>query len=181
MKRRRTPRVRAALFVGLLSSLGLVALPGCPPAADDGEPNQPSEPASAELGFTDFESGAYARVSDGGVMPLFTGGQGGSHIFATLRARGFPAAENGIARIQLAEVVTRADTSEVLHDFTQTIDFAPRDDGAVEVTSRFVFLDALPDDLDGTAATVRFVLTSADDAAIGAAIEQTIVLDLGEP
>lgn len=61
------------------------------------------------------------------------------------------------------------------------VDFAPRDDGAVEVTSRFVFLDALPDDLDGATAAVRFVLTSAEDAAITAAVEQTIVLDLGEP
>jgi hypothetical protein len=167
--------------VYLVSGLALASQAGCPQPTDGGDPNVPSEPASAELGFTDFESGAYARVSDGGVMPLFTGGQGGSHIFATLRARGFPAGENGIVRIALAEIVTRADTSEVLHDFTQTIDFAPRDDGAVEVTSRFVFLDALPDDLDGVTTAVRFVLTSAEDSAITTTIEQMIVLDLGEP
>ncbi|MEP0845686.1 MAG: hypothetical protein HRF50_02570, partial [Phycisphaerae bacterium] len=49
------------------------------------------------------------------------------------------------------------------------------------VTSRFVFLDALPDDLDGVTTAVRFVLTSAEDSAITTTIEQMIVLDLGEP
>jgi hypothetical protein len=47
-----------------------------------------------------------------------------------------------------------------------------------EIASRFVFLDALPADLQGKTANVSFVLTSLDDPATAAQIDQTVLLQL---
>jgi hypothetical protein len=134
--------------------------------------------ATAELGYTDIEDSTYLTVGNGATMPLFTGGQGGSHIFATVRATGFPLTPEGKAVIQLAQRVTMPAGGMVLHDFTQTVTFEPIGSGMFEIASRFVFLDALPADLQGKTANVSFVLTSLDDPATAAQIDQTVLLQL---
>ncbi len=134
---------------------------------------------AAELGFTDDETLAYTRIEDGGVMPLFTGGQGGSHIFATLRATGFPTEADGTAQIRIRQRVTLESDGRVLNEFSQIVPFQPAPDGSVEVRSRFVFLDAFPRDIDGETILVDFTLTSAVDETVTAQILQTLLVDLG--
>ncbi len=133
---------------------------------------------TAELGYTDLDNNTFTPVPDGATMPLFTGGQGGSHIFATVRASGFPAGEDGKATIQLAQNVTLSDSGAVLHDFTQTVSFEPIGGGLFEIASRFVFLDAVPTDLHGQNADIDFVLQSLDQPEITAQINQTVRLEL---
>ncbi len=137
----------------------------------------PMEP-TAELGYTDPADDSYVAVPDGATMPLFTGGQGGSHIFATVRASGFPTASDGKATIQLAQSVTLSGSGEVLHDFTQTVTFEPIGNGVFEIAERFVFLDAVPVDLHGRNAGIDFVLTSLEEPDMTARISQTVLLEL---
>src|SRR5262245_52431345 len=90
---------------GALSMLALALAASCPDTMMV-EPD-PDPAPTAELGYTDPITDAFAPVPNGATMPLFTGGQGGSHIYATLRATGFPTAEDGSASIQVAQTATR--------------------------------------------------------------------------
>lgn len=165
---RRAARLAASCVLAPLAIAG-----SCAPPAD-----APLGPATVEFGFTDESGGEFVPVADGEVMPLFTGGQGGSHIFVTLRAGGFPLDRENKAGIVVAEVVSLSESGEVLHDFTQTVAFNDAGDGRVEIRSRFVFLDALPENLDGRTARIDFTLTSAEDPSITARVQQSVVLDL---
>jgi hypothetical protein len=170
--RRRSRRFAPSSFV----LAALLPLGGCPQSGGIDESGQPVPP-SAELGYTDAVAGVFVAVADGGVMPLYTGGQGGSHIFVTIRAQGFPTDAVGNATIVVDEAVTLVDSGQVLHDFAQTVGFS-RTDGAVEIQNRFVFLDALPDNLDGQRATLDFTLSSAGGEGVQANVTQTVELDL---
>lgn len=164
---------RAAYLAAVCVMLPLTLAGSCVPSNDE-----TTGPAAVEFGFTDEGSGDFVPVAEGEVMPLFTGGQGGSHIFVTLRASGFPIDSDGKAGIVVAEIVSLADSGVVLHDFTQTVAFNEIGNGQAEIRSRFVFLDALPEDLDQKTAIVDFTLSSAADPSIRAQVSQTIRLDL---
>lgn len=145
----------------------------------DGNTNGSGEPkAIAVLGYTDPLSRAFTPVADGEVMPLYTGGQGGSHIFVTVRINGFPASDEGYASVRLDEVVTLESDGRVLHDIEQVVRFLPVADNTMEISSRFVFLDAVPTTINGRVAIVDFGLTSEADPAVTARIRQSILLDL---
>ena len=161
-------------FAGALVLSALVAGAGCP----DPMMNDPDPVPTAELGYTDLTTDAYSPVPNGATMPLYTGGQGGSHIYATLRATGFPAGGDGTVSIQLAQTATRVSNGTLLHDFAQPVVFVPLGDGQFEVKSRFVFLDALPADLDGQAVHFVFVLTATDQPDKTVRIDETLNVDL---
>lgn len=134
---------------------------------------------TAELGFTSLVSQAYTTVPDGGTMPLFTGGQGGSHIFATLRITGFSANVNGTVDIELTQTVTRTSDGTLLHpEFLQAVEFAPIGNDVFELPSRFVFLDALPEDLDMQSVEIEFRLRAAAQPSVSAEVQQTVILQL---
>ena len=155
--------------------------------ASDGDcmPNEVCEDSSCvtspkpkvEIGFTDLDSGTYRVITDGQVMPLFTAFQGGSHILVTLRATGFPHAEGG-TDVEVAQTVTLLDTGDVLNEFTQVLPFAAIEESRMERESRFVFLDALPKDIDGQTVMLSFTLTAQEDHSIVAGVNQTVVLEL---
>ncbi len=155
--------------------------------ASDGDcmPNEVCEDSSCvtspepriEIGFTELDSGAYRVITDGQVMPLFTAFQGGSHIYVTLRALGFPYSEGGTVDVEVAQIVTLLDTGAVLNEFTQTIEFTEIEESRIERESRFVFLEAVQADLDGQTVTLSFTLTAQEDDSIVAGINQTVVLE----
>ena len=131
-----------------------------------------------EFGFTDSDNGTYRVITDGQVMPLFTAFQGVSHILVTLRETGFPHAEDGTVNVVVAQIVTLLDTGDVLNEFTQTIPFTEIEESRIERESRFVFLDALPEDIDGQTVMLSFTLTAQEDHSIVAGITQRVVLEL---
>ncbi len=159
--------VRAPL---LLLAAGFAGIGGCPTE----DPTPPM--VSAELGVT--TDGAFQALGDNGAMPLFTALQGGSHMFVTIRTGGFPVESDGSAAIVLGEQVTVVSTGEVVHDFTQTVSFAALDGGRHELAERFVFLDALPDELDGATVRVVLTLTSESDARATTTVDQALLLNL---
>jgi hypothetical protein len=132
---------------------------------------------SVEFGFTD-DNGVFTAVGDDEVMPLFTSGQGGSHFFVTLRTTHFPLEDNGDALISMDENVTLESDGRVLHNLEQVVRFVPGANGVAEVQSRFVFLDALPNELDGQTAAIDFVLTSAEDPQASVRVTQSVVMQL---
>lgn len=154
--------------------------------ASDGDcmPNEVCEDSSCatspeprvELGFTDLDSGAYRAIADGQVMPLFTAFQGGSHIYVTLRATGFPHSEGG-TDVEVAQTVTLLDTGVVLNEFSQVLPFAEIEESRIERESRFIFLDAFQANIDGQTVILSFTLTAQEDDSIVAGITQTVVLD----
>jgi len=150
--------------------------PGTDPGDGGGTDDPP--PVKAELGYTDQETGIYTPVGDGEVMPLFSSGQGGSHIFATLRATGFPTAEDGGADIALVEDIRLASSGISVHDFSEIVRFETTPDGHLEAASIFMFLQILPFIADGQTVDVAISLTSAEDMEVTAQIAQTVVLSL---
>ena len=154
--------------------------------ASDGDcmPNEVCEDSSCvaspelrvELGFTDLDSGAYRVITDGQVMPLFTAFQGGSHIYVTLCATGFPYSEGG-TDVEVAQTVTLLETGDVLNEFSQVLPFAEIEESRIERESRFIFLDAVRADIDGQTVMLSFTLTAQEDDSIVAGITQTVVLD----
>lgn len=137
-------------------------------------------PATAVLGFTNPTTNAFQVIGPGESMPLFTGGQGGSHLFVTMRATGFPRSADGTTSIRVAQFVELGSTGQELHNFEQAIRFEPLSDDTSEVVSRFVFLDAVPSTLDGELANLEFELISSTDDQVSVTIVQTVVLDLQE-
>lgn len=155
---------------------------GCTTGPVDGPPPPPPPPAvTAELGYTDQLTGAYNRVGEGEVMPLFTAGQGGSHFFATYRVTGFPVEADGSAEILVDQFVMLAETGSVLHDFDQPVLFQTNAAEILEVPSRLVFLNGLPFFLNEQVVNVDFTLTSVADPKVSARIQQSVMLVMLNP
>jgi hypothetical protein len=140
------------------------------------EPVGPADP-TVEFGFTDADTLSFVPVLEGETMPLFSSGQGGSHIFVTLRVTGFPVAPQGITEILIDEKITREFDQFVLHDFEQVVSFTPSPDGPLEVQSRFVFLDSIPREVDGQSVFVEFTLTSTMDDSVSVNVSRSIIVD----
>ncbi len=140
--------------------------------------NQPLGEPTAELGFTNLQSETYSPILDGDVMPLFTGGQGGSHIFATIRITNFPANGNGQAEVLISQLVQRSDDGTVVHQFDQQVDFQPIGNGVFEEASRFVFLEAIPAELHLQEVEIVFQLTSVPQPETSAEINTIVTLEL---
>lgn len=150
-------------------------LGGCMAPASD--PNDPGAVAAmVELGYTDPQSDAYRKVCHDEVMPFFAGSQGGSHLFATIRATGFPVDEEGVSSIVLTETVIHSDTGQELHRFTERVKFRLIDETTVEVESRFIFLASAPRPLDGGSADITLTLVADGDSTRRANLEQRILL-----
>lgn len=164
-----------------LGVLYLTLICGCPAGGDNGNENgndnQP-DPASAEIGYTDESGLNYTVVGDGEVMPLFTSGQGGSHMFVVLHATGFPVDENGNAEINVDQLVTLGEDGRVLHDFDAQVTFSSLEDGVLTTPERIVIFDAAPDQVDGQILSIDFVLTSVADPTVTASIQQTLLMQI---
>lgn len=140
----------------------------------DGKCNQASSSA-AEIGYTD-PAGVYQEIKDGDNMPLFNMNQGGSHLYVTVRATGFPPPMEGVVGITLRQRVEVPELMEVPHDFTANLPFTPIEDGRIEFPRRFVFFAIRPFELDGKDAVVTFTLTAFDDPTISVVVERMVVL-----
>lgn len=177
---RRFPLSRQRGYTGFLPTAILLSLtPGCPPVVvdDNGNDNQP-QAASAEIGYMEQGTTNYTRVEDGEVMPLFTSGQGGSHMFVVLRADGFPVDDVGDAEITVRQYITLASDERVLHDFTQQVPFSRIDNGQIAAAERIVIFAARPEEVNGQIVNILFTLTSVEDPTIAATIEQTLLMTL---
>ncbi len=169
-------------YRGTLTTLTLALFTGCtvPPAGNGNTNNNDNngDSPSVQFGFTD-DNAVFTAVGDDEVMPLFTGGQGGSHFFVTLRTSHFPLEDNGDALISIDQSVTLESDGRVLHSLEQVVlRFVPGANGVAEVQSRFVFLDAQPNELDGQTAAIDFVLTSAEDPQVSVQVAQSVVMQL---
>jgi len=163
----------------LLGLLALTLTPGCPPTVVDGNTND-NEPtaATAEIGYTDEAGLNYAVVGNGEVMPLFTSGQGGSHMFAVLRASGFPVDENGNAEINVDQIITLDPGGRILHDFSSQVTFSSLEVGQLTTLERIVVFEASPDDVNGQSINIAFLLTSVADPTVSAVIQQSLLMQL---
>lgn len=153
-------------------ALTLTLVGGCPPDMMDPMVG----PLSADFGFTDEADDSYTSVGQGEVMPLFAGFQGGSHVFVTLRASGFPTDSAGKASIRLAQRVARAGSGVALSEFSQDVMFERNAEGVLELADRFIFLDAATPDIDETDAVMTFTLTSISNPAMTTTVTRTVRL-----
>ncbi len=138
-----------------------------------------------EIGYTNSATGGYRVIGEGGIMPLFTAGQGGGHVFVTLRLTGFGPPMDGIVGAIVSQRVVLVEEGgiQVLHDFTQSGALPFREtepgSGVYELMSRFVFLDVVPTFIDRRPLLFTFTATQFDNAAITATLEQNIIVETG--
>lgn len=142
---------------------------------DQPDPNDALPAPTVEIGFTDDVTGVYTPIADGGEIPLFSGLQGGRHIFVTFRATGFEAV-GGSAAVELQEFITSADGADVLSDITGERTFTDIGGGVVELRSWFIFLAAPPAELENATAVLRFTLVDPTDASRQTEITRTLLL-----
>ena len=153
--------------VALLRTIGDSGVISMPPE------DPPDVPRMLEIGFAN--GGPYTVVPPGGEMPVFMGPQGGIHIFATIRGTGF--APNAL--VSLTQMGTLVDNGQIIiTPFTANATFtqAPGEDGVNQLLDRFIFLSALPNDVYGETALLRFTITATADPTVTATIEQEVLL-----
>lgn len=145
---------------------GLVCVEGdCTPVTDP----------MGEIGYTDDQTNDYAPTPDGSIMPIFTFGQGGSHMFVTLRVAGLDVPPDGT--LEVSYEITHTDDDSELSAFSQLTQFSALGEGAFEASRRVIFLSAFPEVLHGDIVRCSFVVTSPDDVTQSVTIEQELEFD----
>ncbi|MEK6676758.1 MAG: hypothetical protein AABZ47_14030 [Planctomycetota bacterium] len=134
----------------------------------------PADPPQAEFGFTNEQTDVCTALTDGGRLPYFTLGQGGSHTFFTIRVAGISTSAD--ERLDVSYRMIRRTDGFVLIDFQQRTSFVPLDDGTLEAERRLVFILEFPDLLDGVMVDGTFVVTSPIEPTQTVTIEQSLVL-----
>jgi hypothetical protein len=139
---------------------------------------------AVEFGYTDSATGSYRRIGEGEVMPLFTAGQGGGHVYLTIRLRGFGPPRDGIVAAYVSQNVVLVEDGGVLelHDFTQigALPFHETEEGSgvYQLVSRFIFLDVVPSYIEGQPLLFTFTVTRSDAPTTQITLEQNMVVEL---
>jgi hypothetical protein len=128
-----------------------------------------------QLGYTDEATDEYSATPDGATMPLFTFGQGGGHMFVTIRVAGLTVPSDGTLEVDYE--ITRPEDSTVLSEFNQLTHFSSLDGGIFEASRRVIFLNDFPELLHGDTIRCTFVIASPEDVGQTVSIDQTLVLD----
>lgn len=151
----------------------------CDPACAEGEVCEIGvcvvavDPAM-EFGFTDEVTDEFAAYTDGGTLPYFTLGQGGSHTFVTIRAAGIAPSADG--RLDVRYLVTRQSDGFALSDLEQRTPFTRLADGTLEAERRLLFLLEFPEVLVGESADFTLVVSSPDDPSQSVTVERSLAL-----
>lgn len=154
--------------------------PTCVPACDAGEECRDGvcvavNLARVEVGFTDEDTDEYSIVSDGAVMPIFTFGQGGAHMFATLRVTGIAPDDDGTLLVTYI-MIDQADSS-ALAGFEEVTDFVSLGENTFEAKRRIVFISRFPEVIDGATVDLRVIVESPTDSEERVSIEQSLLLE----
>lgn len=137
------------------------------------------EGACAEQNGADVQlwadaDGAYAPISEGGVLPVFRGLQGGMHTFLAFRAVGFDPSFQGLLTVTIA----RQDNGMALAS-TQTtlVLFTEIELGLSEVQNVFRLFDgSVFGQIDGVVATITITIEDVADARTTATLTQAVLL-----
>lgn len=133
-----------------------------------------ADAAGPDVEYGQANSGAYAKVAEGGEVQVFHGSQGGIHTFLSMRFSGFPE-ETTFSFVR--RIVLTDSGEEILPEATIPLNFVSQlEDGTYEVLDYFEFLVGVPGDADGREATVTITVFDRDDPSVSATIEQTVVL-----
>lgn len=135
----------------------------------------PTDQPAVEFGYTDNQTDTYAALGEGDSMPYFTLGQGGSHMFVTIRAAGVTPGPGGT--LDITYIMTRQTDGSVLSGFNESTEFSPVEDGILEANRRLVLISEFPNAINGAGAVLLVRVTSPTDPAQSASIEQPLVLE----
>lgn len=180
------------LTVELPDLLDCMAGPGAPPAPvqglsladcldlfdsnDDGSVDMSDYSAfltapAIEFGYS--FSQPYECMIDGSVMPVFHGLQGGTHIFVTLRGKGFPLGQSvNILRrgVMVDDQQVAIPDGEFLSVFTDL------GGGVGEMKDLFLFMLLFPDEADGREMDLTFIATDPNDSSVTATVTHRVLL-----
>ncbi len=150
--------------LALLRTLGAPGIEPQPPL--DAPPN----PVALEIGL---RNGApYRALEPGGEMPIFTGGQGGFHVFVTIRVTGLPAG----AAASLTRSGRLADSGAiVISEQTVRVAFTEVEPGVNEVRDLFVFLNNTLAQVVGREGILSFEVVSEADPTLTASTDLRVV------
>jgi hypothetical protein len=129
----------------------------------------------AQIGQVNAASGDYLVTPDGATMPLYTFGQGGGHMFVSIRVAGISAPPDGT--LDVSYEIVRPSDSVVLSAFQQMVHFDSLEGGILEAPGRVIFLNDFPELLHEDTIRCSFVVTSPVDPAQRATVNQTLILD----
>ena len=109
-------------------------------------------------------------------MPVFSGGQGGFHIFVSFRLTGFPPD----ALLNLNQSGTMVLTGDmVVQDFTFSGQFTDIGGNVNELIDRFIPIGLIRSQVVGEQAILTFEVTDVNDPALTASAEQTVTFNVG--
>lgn len=153
----------------------------CDPACEDGETCvegfcTPVDEAEVQFGFTNEDTGEFTPITDGGVMPIFTFGQGGSHMYITVRAAGFEVPED--QTLSVTYILFWQVDGSALSGYEEIIEFSPLGDGVYEAQRRIVFISEFPEVADGTAADLTIIVESLENPEQRIRLEAMVNLEL---
>jgi len=118
--------------------------------------------------------GAYEPISEGGVLPVFRGQQGGKHTFLAFRAVGFDPSFQGLLTVTIARQdngMALASTRTMLAVFTEI------EPGLNEAQNVFWFFDGSAfGQIDGVSATITVTIEDMADASAAATLTQAVLL-----
>lgn len=153
----------------------------CDPACEDGKTCvegfcTPVDEAEVQFGFTNEDTGEFSPIVDGGVMPIFTFGQGGSHMYITVRAAGFEVPDD--QTLSVTYILFWQVDGSALSGFEEIIEFTPLGDGVYEAQRRIVFISEFPEVADGTAADLTIIVESLENPDQRIRLEAMVNLEL---
>lgn len=135
----------------------------------------PATDPAVQLGYTDESLDDYIAKPDGATMPLYTFGQGGGHMFVTIRVAGLAVPADGA--LDVGYEITRPADNTMLSSFSQLTQFDSLGGGVFEASRRVIFLNDFPELLHQDTIHCMFVVTSPMDAAQTVTVEQTLILE----
>jgi hypothetical protein len=136
----------------------------------------PVDEPQIQFGVTDEDPGVFTPISEGGDMPIFTFGQGGSHMFVTIRAAGFDVGDEQM--LEITYIMFWQVDNSALSGFAEITGFSPIGNGVFEARRRIVFISEFPEALDGTPADLSLIVESTVDSDQFARVEHAVNLVL---
>jgi hypothetical protein len=120
----------------------------------------------------------YVPFEDGDDMPLFHGPQGGIHIFVTIRGVGF--APNSLVDFTQSGVLVESERV-IISQATTTATFSEIAPGLNQIQDRFVFVQALPAEVDDQLVRLTFRVTDRTNPTITASVTQSVTIRDTQP
>jgi hypothetical protein len=137
-------------------------------------PNSPSGAMQLEIGVAN--GSPYAPLASNGDMPVFSGGQGGFHIFPSFHLTGFAPGAN----LNLTSSGTMVNGgATVVQEFTFSAQFEDIGGGVNELIDWFVPIILLRSEVVGEQAVLSFEVWDVNDPSARASAERTVTFMIG--